>query len=387
MALVRNMGPNPLNISKEAIAGGGAANLASKITWPVQDAVHLLHSTDAVRTGATASHAVGGASAIGSSITTALSGVLGIAAGTGFSAYMNHLVHGHHEDEITERYRPQLASITAKDESSVNNADLYRVAANNPGLDEELDRNRGMRNLRTASTLAATTLAFAAVFTAVALVPPLGALGAAAAAGGVFSGAGLGFIGATMAISYGVLHTAGKGLTKLSAKMFGYDKPNTEDHVHGLADMVNDGKAVSPEKVMGVYVAASPALQEEIQCTFGDRYDRLSTADQVKAEKMYGDNLPLEEATHAINNGQMNPRELMFAVSGQVSGAGGSILLAPSSGQGAAPQQAVEKSVSPQQPQPPQQKKSQNAAPITANQWQDLVEKQRSEQPGQIITR
>ncbi|MCH2546102.1 MAG: hypothetical protein MK052_00625 [Alphaproteobacteria bacterium] len=312
--------PNALNLSSEAVAGGGAAAIASKITWPIQDAMHLLHSTEAVRTGAAAHSAMANISHLGSTIAANVGGVVGIAAGTGVSAYLNHMVQSHHEKTMTERYRPELASILGKDEEEIKVPDLYKVASANPGLDQELDRNRGMRNIRTASTLLATTAAFVAVFAAVSLVPPLGALGASAVAGGIMSVAGAKFIGASMAISLATLHTTGKGLNKLSKKMFGYNEPNVEDHVNGLDNLVKKGKELSSEKVMGVYVAASPALQEQVRDSFGKSYDKLSTPQQVKAEKMFGSHLPLEQAAEAINSGDMRARELIFTVHGQSSG-------------------------------------------------------------------
>jgi hypothetical protein len=369
-------GPNTLNLSTEAVAGGGAATIASKVTWPVQDAVHLLHSADAVRTGATAHH---GFTSLGGAFASNMGGFLGIAAGTGISAYLNHLVFGHHEKNLTERYRPQLASILGKDQKAVTVDDLYAVSRENPSLDEELDRNRGMRNLRTGATLIATTLAFAAVFAAISFFPPLAALGAAAATGGLFSGAGLAFIASSMAISFATLHTSGKGLLNVGKKLFGYDEPTVEDHVHGLDNLVKEGKALTPEKVMGVYVAASPKLQTQIENTYGARYDTLSHAQQVDAEQRFGSDLPLESLAAAINNGEVSARELMFAVHGQYSGAGAVPSFVPSN--------AAVEPIPPamqQQPEiaiasPEQPAEVATAKPITAGEWRTLVENQRAE--------
>lgn len=371
MASPKHIGPNALNLSSEAVAGGGAAAVASKITWPVQDAMHLLHSTEAVRTGASAHHAFTGINSLGSS----MGGLLGVAAGTGISAYLNHLVHGEHERTIVDRYRQQIGSVVGKHESQVNVDDLYHVAYGNPSLDEELDRNRGMRNLRTVSTLVGTTLAFAAVFAAVSLFPPLAALGAAAAAGGIFSAAGVGFIGASMAISFAVLHTVGKGMLAIGKKAFGYDKPNVEDHVNGLDDLIRDGVSLSPEKVMGVYVAASPEMQAQIQGAFGTSYDKLPREQQVQAEQMFGNGLPLEELTAAINSRQMSPRELIFTVHGQTSGMYSPLAPAPVGHQAAQePQVAVQQQVS-----TPQR--------TTATQWRELVDKQRAAQEAALPQR
>lgn len=366
-------GANPLNLSTDSVAGGRAGTLATEATWSVQDAFHLLHSVDAVGAG----HAAHAVHSLGQAVANSMSGLLGIAAGTGLSAYVNHLVHGHHEKTVTDEFRPELAAITGKPETEVNVSDLYNVARSNPSLDEDLDRNRGMRNLRTASTLIGSTVAFVAVVAAVSFFPPMAALGAAAASAGIFSGAALGFIGASMALSYGVMHTVGRGFSKIGQKLLGYNKPNVSDHVAGLDKLVEEGKNVSPEKVMGVFVAASPQMQNQIENTFGTSYDKLATPQQLEAERVFGNHLPLEGLSAAINNGQMSARELIFTVHGQASGAYPVTMAQPQ------PQPAPQ-----QQPalQPEQVALSQapENEPITANQWRDMVEKQRAEQQAGI---
>lgn len=366
-------GPNALNLSTDSVAGGRAGNIATEATWSVQDAMHLLHSVETVGAGH-ASHAV---HSLGQAISNSMSGLLGVAAGTGISAYVNHLVHGHHERMLTDEYRPQLAAITGKSEKDVKVGDLYNVARNNPSLDEDLDRNRGMRNLRTAATLVASTVALGAVVAAVSLFPPMAALGAAAASAGIFSAAGAGFVGASMALSYGVMHVVGKSFTKMGKKLFGYDKANVADHVAGLDNLVEEGKPVSPEKVMGAFVAASPKMQQQIQSAFGASYEKLATPQQLEAERMFGSHLPVEALADAINTGQMSARELVFTVHGQASGAHPALV---------APQAAKAERYS--QPEPmlqPEQaalSQAQENQPITASQWRDMVEKQRS-QPAQ----
>lgn len=358
---------NHLNVTAEVGAGSGAASIAAKSTWPVQDTMHVLHSAEAVRTGATAHHAASFTGVLSSH----LGGFLSVAAGTGISAYINHLVHGRQEKNLLGRYRPQIAAFVGKDEESTSLEDLYTVARGNPSLDAELNRNNSMRNLRTAGALIGTTTAFTAVFLAATFFPPLAALGVAAASSGLMSGAGLAFVASCTAVSFATLHVAGKGLVKLGSKLLGHDTPSVEDHVHGLDKLYKKGENIAPEQVMGVFVAASPEMQKSIKSAFGERYEKLTSEQQVAAEAMFGDKLPLEQLAASINAGELNPRELLFTVHRQSSGAhstGPAREHAASKNMAAA--QAPEKSAEQAVASAPQQE---------STQWQNMVEKQRSE--------
>lgn len=304
-----------LNLPVEGLTSGHAASVAARSTWPVQDTMHVLSSAEAVRTGATAHHA---ATSLAGTITSHMGGILGVAAGTGISAYINHLVHGHQQKELLNRYRPQLASILGKEEGDLTVDDLQAVAGKNRSLSQELDRNRAMRNLRTGAALMGSAVAFGAVLLA-ASVPPLSLLGAAVA-GSLFSWGGLGYVAACTAVSFAALTVFGKGAKKLGSKLLGHDVPTVEDHIHGIDELYKKGEHITPEHVMGVFVAANRRLQKDIKSAFGKRYDKLSPDKREQAMAMFGERLPLEQVTASINDGELNPRELIFAIHGQTSG-------------------------------------------------------------------
>lgn len=366
-------GSNSLNLSKETVAGGGVAYVASKINPKMQDGFHFVHSAEAVRTGAAAHHTFHGFSSLGSTIVSNLGGFLAIAAGASVSAYLNHLVHRHHEKTLLDRYRPQVATWFGKDKKAVTVEDLHTVSKDVPGIGEELERNRSMRNLRTVAVVTASTLAFAAVFVAASTL--LAPLGAAAAAAGLFSWAGLGFISASMAVSLTVLNVATKGIVNFGKKLFGYDKPNVEDHVDGLANLVKDDKPLTPEKVMGVFVAASPDMQKQIEEAFGSRYDTLSHENQVKAEQMFGNHLPLEKLSEAINKGDVSPRELMFVAHEQSSEAIAAIM-----GKHEAPAE-TKKEAHETEPEHPQQ----IITPIKPDQWRNHIKNERQQASFELV--
>lgn len=366
MAATQGITPDKdtLKVTAEVAAGSGAAAVAGKSTWPVQDTMHMLHAAEAVNSGASAHHAVSFTGFLGSHA----GGLLTIAAGTGISAYINHLVHGHQEKNLLKRYRPQIAGFLGKEESELTVGDLHDAGEQNPSLGEELRRNSGMRNLRTTGALVGTVAAFTAVILAATFFPPLAALGGAAAAGGLFSLPGLGFVAACTAVSFATLSTVGKGLTKLGHKLMGYNTPSTEDHVHAVDKRFKDGKDIAPEHVLGVYAAATPELQSTIKASFGERFEKLPAEQQRQAAAMFGCQLPLEQLATAINAGQLNPRELLFTVHGQSSGVHSA---------GPAREHQVNKDTKAAQPQP----EVQPELAAEATQWREMVDKQRAQQP------
>lgn len=295
----------------EATAGGGASSVVGKGVYTVQDALHTTHLAAAL----------GHAHDVAGIMASAPFGVLGVAAGTGVSAYFNHLAHKAKSSDLLDNYRPQIASIVSKTPDKVHLRDLESVAEVNPAINNEMKRNNKMKTFGTVKMAIATTAAFATVFAAIALFPPLGALAGAAAAQGLLSGAGLGFVAATGLISFGSLHAAGAAVGAVGKKLLHLDKHTVEDHVQTLDDHLKDGKLASKEEVMGVFAAASPGLQGRVKYTFGKEYDHLSSADQTKAVLTFGRELDIENVTKALNSGELPAREMPFFVFGQTSGA------------------------------------------------------------------
>lgn len=300
-----------LRLSSEALAGGGAAVVASEAAWPVQEAMHLTHTVETVSSAHSAAHL----------LNYSFGGFLSVAVGTGISSYMNRLALKEQEHDLAHRYRNQIGSILDKSPDSIGRDDLYEAAEINPSLAQELRRNKLMCHVRTGTVLVATTIAFAAVFAAMTVIAPLAALAGAAAAGGLFSAAGLGFVAATAALSFGALHVVSRGIGRLGKKIFGLNKPTIEDHVHELDGLYKKGNHLSQEQVMSVYVAAAPDMQESIKEQFGKPYHTLSRAQQSDVVAAFGDEIGVAAITDSINAGDLPVRELTFAVQGQSSGA------------------------------------------------------------------
>lgn len=287
--------------------GGGAAAVATKLSNPFREAIGL-DSVSSVAVGT------------GEAIATAASG-LGVAgAAVGVKAYMNQLEYKHEQNQLMELYRPQIASILGKERGAVELADLRTVAETNPSLESELSRFKARRNISNAASAIGTLGAFVAVFAAIALFPPLGAMAAAAATGGIFSGAGIGFAVASAAIGYGALQASKRIVGKIGGKLFGLDAPSVEDQVHEIGKQHRKEKTITQEQVLGVFVTAQPTLAADIETHYSKPYHKLTRAEKREAVQHLGPTFDLGEVTAAINEDRMNARELTFRVHGQQSG-------------------------------------------------------------------
>lgn len=351
-----------LKHSTEATASGGAASMVGKGVYTVQDALHTTHLAGTL----------GHAHNLQGIFESAPFGWLGVAAGTGVSAYFNHLAHRAKSKDLLDNYRPQIASIVDKTPDKVKVGDLERVAEVNPALGAEMKRSRKLRDTGTLTMALATTVAFVSVFAAIAFFPPLTALAAAAASSGLFSAAGLGFVASTGLLSWGVLHVAGSAIGSVTKKLFKLDKHSVEDHVQAIDNDLKDGKVISQEQVLGVFSSASPGLEGRIKYTFGKDFDGLTSEQQAKAVVNFGRELDLEGVTNALNSGDLPAREMPFFVHGQSSGAPNPQAVRDK----LVAERRAEQELAQQAPSSPNPLPEPEA---TSRQWQDQVSRRRQE--------
>ncbi len=295
-------------LTLRTLMGSGAATVATKLSGPFREALgwKALVAEAPLTTGQLVGAASGGLATAG--------------IGWGVDAYLNHMEFRHEEKKLCELYRPQIASIMGKERGLVNVQDLYSVADSNPSLMEELDRARSTRNIKTVAAGIGTVAAFAAVFAAIAFVPFVGGMAAAAATAGLFSAGGIGLAITAGGIGIATMMAARKITTKIGEKIRGLDEPSTEQVVASIGKERRKGHLIQPEQVMGVYAVAHPALGANIAESFGKPYHKLSAAEQGQAAEQFGSDLDLARTAVMINEGEMNVRELMFKVHGQHSG-------------------------------------------------------------------
>lgn len=300
-----------LHVSLRTAMGGGAAAVATKLSYPVRDVMNLSQP------------AVGGtqmALTTGEILMSSTGGLISIGLGAGINGYINHMEFKHAERQLCELYRPQIASILGKEPGKVTIQDLYAVAEQNPSLDDELLRNRRDRMVKNVSAVAGTVVAFGAVFAAVTFLPAIGTLAAAAAVGGILSGAGIAFAAVAGGIGYASLQCARKAIGGLGRKMFGLDEPSVEDKIRELSKQHRKGHAIVPEQVMDVYLSARPELAQAVEAQYGKPFKDLPLDQRRVVALQHEEQLGLTETARALNESRMNVRELTFKVHGQFSG-------------------------------------------------------------------
>src|SRR5690606_2869092 len=126
------------------------------------------------------------------------------------------------------RYRPQIASIMGVEPGLVTVKELHAVAASNPTLQRELERNKSDRTVKNTSAILGTVAAFTAVFAAIALAPVVAPWAATAVAAGFTTVAGAAFLVGAGAVGYAVHQFARKAVSKIGRKMTGLDEPSVE---------------------------------------------------------------------------------------------------------------------------------------------------------------
>ncbi|MCH2546101.1 MAG: hypothetical protein MK052_00620 [Alphaproteobacteria bacterium] len=304
-----------LHSGLRATMGGGAATVAAKFSYPVRDVMNMAHPTLAGGGAATQT-----ALSAGEMILSSTGGLLSVGVGAGVNGYLNHIDHKHRKSQLTELYRPQVAAITGKDPEAVGFKDFEAVAKENPSLQNELHRNDRNRTVKNTAAIVATAAVFVGVFAAITLVPPIGGAAALAAAGGIGSGAWLGFAVGVGASSMAGMYAVKKGLTKIGNKIAGLDTPSVEDKVRNLSREHRKEHKIVPEEIMDVFAAASPDLSRQIENKYGKPYEDLKVAKKRAVTAEYAEQLQLPEIATAINENEMNARELTFRVHGQSSG-------------------------------------------------------------------
>lgn len=300
-----------LHIGLRTAMGGGAAAVASKLSYPVREALSI---SQPVGGGAQA------ALTAGEVLMSTTGGLASIGLGAGINGYVNHLEFKHNERQLAELYRPQVASILGKEPSLVTTKDLYSVAEQNPSLEDALTRNKQDRRVKNVAAVAGTVVAFAAVFAAVTFLPAIGALAATAAATGLLSGAGIGFAAVAGGIGYASLQSARKAISGMGRKMLGLDTPSVEDKITDLSKQYRKENFIVPEQVMDVYLSAKPELAQAVENQYGKSYNALPISQRRMVVQQYDSDLGVTETAAAINEGRMNVRELTFKVHGQFSG-------------------------------------------------------------------
>lgn len=221
---------------------------------------------------------------------------------------------------MLDTYRDEIGAQLRKPASKVNERDLELIAKGdakhgipaNKTIADGLSRIKTKRNIGMVVTTASIlgTLAILAV-TGIGALPMLGTGSFLAATGTLLAKA---------AIGYGIHSVLEKPMHWAAKKIFGVED-NTSDHIADLRKQHKDGKAISREQVVGVFVSANKELSAFVRGQFGKDYDDLSVQQKRSITDAFEQNmLPVTAITDSINSGRVKISELAFAVEGKSSG-------------------------------------------------------------------
>lgn len=257
------------------------------------------------------SNASGAVGALGENMGT----LLGLGAVGAIGAAVTQMDYRHQVHELLSVYRDELAAKLKKSPQSVTEKDLDIVAKGDPSRGIEanktiadiLHKHRRARTIGVALSVIASIATFAI-------------LQIASAA------AGLHAIGLAATVAEGFVGVATYKMIKAPLEWAahhqqGLHHKTTHERICQLHCDHEDGKIISQEQVLDVFVSANAQLDRLIVQKYGAPLERLPLAKKDQAVQEIGKLVPLRELTDNINSGQYKAAELAFAVEGQVSGA------------------------------------------------------------------
>lgn len=238
------------------------------------------------------------------------------------------------EGKLVDAYREEIGAALDKEPQEVGIADyrlvaegsLHRGIRPNPVLKQALERNESKHLMQFLTT------AFAGALTGLGLLMFSGGVTALGqevdsiqqnvyAFFGVESLAGAGAaLTGTLFASGLVMGLLNRALDFTGERLFGMTRTTAHERIQDIRRSVERGQEVTPQQVLGVFVATEPVLDRAIEEHFGQPYQRLNALEQFQALQFYADYLPVDALAAEINAGHIRPTELAFAAAGQRSG-------------------------------------------------------------------
>lgn len=236
--------------------------------------------------------------------------------GVAFNMFRRRREQNHYLDTMVVKYRDEIGDLFGINPENVTRAQVTRVAygdpergiSGNPILAQAIDRQRAKSwlNFGTSLMAAGATLlilsiggaAFAGTMLAQ-MSPLLQHLGTSAVAlmSGLF------------------IH---KGLEFFVGQHSGIGAASAHDLVLQLEHRHSRGRAVTPEQVMAVKLAAFPALAEEVRVSTGRDFLRLRASDQQRWMARLDPERQMMLIADELNKGTIDATQIPFILTGQI---------------------------------------------------------------------
>ena len=271
-----------------------------------------------VATGVGTQSAVSGVGA-GAAGTGSVFGVFGVTIAAGISLVLNQINYQKKVSELKEMYKDEVGNQLGKSPNKVTDKDVELVAKGDPqnGLSgnktiaEALRKLKTHRNIGMVVTTGAIlgTLGILAV-TGLATAPIFGAASFAAGVGTF----------AVKALMVFAIHSALEKPMKWAAKKVFNMEDTTNDLISNLRLQHRNGKAVSREQVVEVFVSSNKELSTFVKDKYGRDFDNLNVQQKREVTDSFEQYLPVTDVTENLNSGRVKISELAWAVDGKSSG-------------------------------------------------------------------
>lgn len=223
-----------------------------------------------------------------------------------------------YRDEIASKLGKAPEKITVKDMDALAQGVPEKGIPANKALAEELDNLRQERNIGIGVTVVSIMLAIPLAISVMSgLGLPMVALGA------LFTAPTLPLLG-SFATQLGIGFLSHKLLEypieKAGHQLFSVANDTTHERIESLMKDREDGKALTKEQVLGVFVGAKQEFSNFVESSFGKSYDKLDLKQKQSLTESFEQYLPLTNITASLNAGITKVSELAFAVQGDKSG-------------------------------------------------------------------
>jgi hypothetical protein len=245
---------------------------------------------------------------------------IGFTLGSVLSKRLHDMDHDREEERMVAMYRREIAAQTGFNPEQITKEDLRNAAAKNPTLQQAIDVNDKMVSSNMKSWVASAVIStvivglmfvgipglFAAPLATMLPASPLAAAGVRALFGAL------------------CFNLAKPVTDYVSDRINGLNRHTSHEYIKELNHIREQGRKLQPEQVLGVFVKAHPAIDQEVQREYGVNFDKLvrdqKFPEMQKILDKYDDKFNISALTEDINNGRILVSELAYAAHGQKSG-------------------------------------------------------------------
>ncbi|GEM_PF-4079839 len=226
------------------------------------------------------------------------------------SHFHRESMHEFNENHLLDRFRQEIGAVLGKDSRDVTLENLYTVANGSKALGlkgnntlrdelEHLEKNTHRGDM-------------------------VSILAGAITLGGLAIALSMGV--ASVAPDWAIRMGAGGANFLLNSVVPAWDyisdimRPSSHSYIVALDREIQHGRQLTPERVLGAFVAADKNLDKKIQAAYGDNYEDLSPSLQRDVVNKIGVEYGVLQLTDGLNQGRILPTELAFILEGQRSG-------------------------------------------------------------------